>query len=116
MLIIILVFIFSKKPTTEQAQNLPESFDSTGQLQEKTNYRDQLVNQLMGRDRKLSYETVPYFRSMVYDFFDQIIKKGYLINTDFNKSEEKLTLYLDSNILEDDMVETWISSTGNGRN
>jgi len=109
VLVVILFFVFSNKPVTEQAKNLSESFDSAGQFQENTNYGDQLVKQLMGRDRDLPYEIIPYFRSMVDDFFDQIIKKGYLINTGFNKSEKKLTLYLDSSILEDDMVETWIT-------
>lgn len=109
VLVIILFFVFLNKPTTEQAKNLSESFDSVEQFRENTNYEDQLVKQLMGRDRDLPYETIPYFRSMVYDFFNQIIKKGYLINTDFNKSEKKLTLYLDSSILKNDMVETWIT-------
>jgi len=108
VLVIILVFVFSKKPSTEQTQNLPESNNSATQSQNNSSYREQLANQLIGENEQLSENEISS-RFMVLDFFDKLIKEGYLENTDFDKQQSKMTLYLDSDILADRRVETWIT-------
>jgi len=108
VLVIILVFVFLKKPSTEQTQNLPESNNSATQSQNNPSYREQLTNQLIGENEQLSENEIS-FRFMVLDFFDKLIKEGYVENTDFDKQQGKMTLYLDSDILFDRRVETWIT-------
>lgn len=99
ILVMILAFIFFNKMNVEP-------------VKEDLNQEEQLVSQLMGEDKELPHEVTPYFRSMVFDFFGQIIENGYLVNTDFDEQEKNLTLYLDSNILRDEMAETWITGLG----
>lgn len=108
VLVIILVFAFSRKPVTEQVQNLQESNNKTAQSQDDSTYREQLVNELIGKNEQLSENEIS-LRFMVLDFFDKLIKEGYLENADFNKQQSKMTLYLDSDILADRRVETWIT-------
>jgi len=108
VLVIILVFVFSKKPSTEQTQSLPESNNSATQSQNNASYREQLANQFIGENEQLSENEIS-FRFMVLDFFDKLIKEGYLENADFNKQQSKMTLYLDSDILTDRRAETWIT-------
>lgn len=106
VLVLILAFVFYKKPATEQAQNLQETKSAVSQ--DNSTYRDQLVSELMGENEKLSESDVS-LKFMVHDFFDKLITEGYLNNTDYDKQNKKLTLYLDSDILADRRVETWIT-------
>lgn len=108
VLVIILAFVFYKKPTTEQTQNLQETKSGVSQSQDKSSYREQLVNELAGENEQLSKNEIS-FRFMVHDFFDKLITEGYLNNTDYDKQNKKLTLYLDSDILADRRVETWVT-------
>ncbi|TSC96431.1 MAG: hypothetical protein Athens101426_351 [Parcubacteria group bacterium Athens1014_26] len=108
VLVIILFFIFSKNPSTEQTQKLPESNNSATQSQNNPSYREQLAKQLIGENEQPSENEIS-LRFMVLDFFDKLIKEGYLENTDFDKQQNKITLYLDSDILADRRAETWIT-------
>ena len=108
VLVLILAFVFFNKSSTDQAQNLQQPKSETSQVKDNSTYRDQLVSQLMGENEQLSESDVS-LKFMVHDFFDKLITEGYLDNTDYDKQNKKLTLYLDSDILTDRRVETWIT-------
>jgi len=108
LLVIILAAIFLKKPITKQAEKIPESNNTVSQTQNNSNYREQLVNELIGEEKQLSKNEFSH-KPMVLDFFDKLITEGFLKNTEFNKQEMKMTLYLDSDILTDRKIETWIT-------
>ena len=108
VLVLILAFVFFNKSSTDQAQNLQQPKSETSQVKDNSTYRDQLVSELMGENEQLSESDVS-LKFMVHDFFDKLITEGYLDNTDYDKQNKKLTLYLDSDILTDRRVETWIT-------
>ena len=107
--ILLLFYFFNTKSVIQVTPQQDISNEEAIKEQSSQNQSEELTNQLMGEGGKLPYETAPYFRSMVSDFFNQISKENYLIKADFDKTENKLTLYLDSAILEDEMAETWIT-------
>ena len=108
VLVLILAFVFFNKSSTDQAQNSQQPKSETSQVKDNSTYRDQLVSELMGENEQLSESDVS-LKFMVHDFFDKLITEGYLDNTDYDKQNKKLTLYLDSDILTDRRVETWIT-------
>lgn len=112
VLAVILVFAFSGKPSAEQGQNLQESKSEALQMQDNSSYRNQLVDELMGENEHPLETNEVSLRFMVHDFFDNLIKEGYLKNTDFDKQQSKMTLYLDSDVLTDRRIETWITGLG----
>lgn len=111
VLIIILFFVFSNKPTTEQGQSLLESKNITTQQKTQISDINELATLLYG-EKKNGEETSP--RIMIESVLERMDDLRYIKDIKYYSNNKKIIFDLNEKFLNDEHVAGIISALAGG--